>query len=71
MLNEFHIPPNDAVYIGDNVEKDFKGPKELGMITIKVVRDGIYKNSVAPGKAFEPGYIINSLFELDNLLIKI
>jgi putative hydrolase of the HAD superfamily len=71
MLSEFRIPPNDAVYIGDNVEKDFKGPKELGMITIKVVRDGIYKNSVPPGKSFEPDYIINSLFEIDNLLLKI
>ncbi len=71
MLDEFHIQPNEAIYIGDNVEKDFKGPKDLGMISIKVVRDGIYKNSVSPGKDFEPDYVINSLFELDNLLSKL
>ncbi|ACK41877.1 MULTISPECIES: HAD family hydrolase [Dictyoglomus] len=71
MLNEFHIQSDEAIYIGDNIEKDFKGPKALGMVSIRVIRNGIYKNSISPGKDFDPDYVINSLFELDNLLNKL
>jgi len=72
MLNKFCIQPKEAVYIGDNVEKDFKGSKELGMISIRIFRnDGIYKNSIAYDKNYEPDYIINSLFEIKHLLQKL
>ena len=33
------IPPTEAVYIGDNFERDIKGPKEIGMQVILVNRD--------------------------------
>jgi putative hydrolase of the HAD superfamily len=33
------IPPTEAVYIGDNFERDIKGPKQIGMPVILVNRD--------------------------------
>jgi len=72
MLNKFHIQPNEAIYIGDNIEKDFKGPKDLGMISIRILREnGIYRDSIAPRKDFEPDYTVSSFFDLGNLLGKL
>ena len=72
MLNKFHIQPNEAIYIGDNIEKDFKGPKDLGMISIRILREnGIYRDSIAPRKDFEPDYTVSSLFDLGDLLGKL
>jgi len=72
MLNKFHIQPNEAIYIGDNIEKDFKGPKDLGMISIRILREnGVYRDSIAPRKDFEPDYTVSSLFDLGNLLGKL
>lgn len=33
-----HIPPEAAVYIGDDLSKDFIGPRRLGMGTIRIDR---------------------------------
>jgi len=72
MLDEFRIMPAQAVYIGDNVEKDFKGPKELGMLSIRIARnDGIYKDVITISEDFEPDYSINSLLDVVNLLAKL
>lgn len=69
MIESFQIKPYEAVYIGDNVEKDFKGPRDLGMFSIKVLRpNGIYGNSIPPSKDFEPDFAISSLCELKKLL---
>jgi len=69
LINKFYIKPNESVYIGDNLEKDFKGPKDIGMFTIRIVRNnGIYRDSIAPSQDFEPDLVINSLFELIDLL---
>lgn len=64
MLRYFSYTPKEAIYIGDNVEKDFKGPKETGILTIKVLRNGIYKNAVPPDDSYEPDITINSLLDL-------
>lgn len=72
MLDEFGIMPAQAVYIGDNVEKDFKGPKDLGMLSIRIARnDGIYKDIITISEDFEPDYSINSLLDVANLLAKL
>lgn len=69
MLDEFRLEPKEAIYVGDNIEKDFKGPKELRMFSVRIVRkEGIYKDVVSPGIDYEPDYTINSLFELVDLL---
>lgn len=67
ILEYFSCAPREAVYIGDNVEKDFKGPKEIGIFTIKILRDGIYKNSIPPDDSYEPDFIIGSLLDIEDL----
>lgn len=67
MLRYFSYTPKEAIYIGDNVEKDFKGPKETGILTIKVLRNGIYKNTIPPDDSYEPDITINSLLDLLDL----
>ncbi|HPU44505.1 MAG TPA: HAD-IA family hydrolase [Dictyoglomaceae bacterium] len=72
MLDEFQLGPEEAIYVGDNIEKDFKGPKNLGMLSVRVIRkEGIYKDAVSPGIDFEPDYTVNSLIEFVDLLTKI
>ena len=38
ILNYFEINPKEAVYIGDNPNKDFIGAKKLGIKTVRVIR---------------------------------
>lgn len=49
MLEALNVVPERAVYIGDNISKDFKAPEALGMQTIWFKnRDGLYSDG---GKA--------------------
>ena len=41
MLKLLDTEPHDAVYIGDNVLKDFFGPNTIGMKTVNVTRAGV------------------------------
>ncbi len=45
VLKLLDIRPDEAVYIGDNVAKDFLGPNSLGMHTIQVIRQKEYKEN--------------------------
>lgn len=38
LLAHMHTPPNQAVYVGDNADKDFLAPNRLGMVSIQVCR---------------------------------
>lgn len=67
MLEFFSFDAKDAVYIGDNVEKDFKGPKEIGIFTIRIIREGIYKDSSPLNESYEPNLTISSLLDLLSL----
>jgi len=54
------VKPYESVYIGDNPLTDFEGAKELGFITVRILR-GPYKEIPSPrGLNFE----INNLAEL-------
>lgn len=68
MLWKFSLSPEEAVYVGDNLEKDFKGPNEIGMKSIRVLRRGIYRDAVAPDESYCPDFEITSLLELPGLL---
>lgn len=37
---QFHVEPNCCVYVADNTEKDFLGPKRRGWMTVRVRRSG-------------------------------
>ncbi len=40
ILKRLNVHPNEAVYVADNPEKDFKGPNRLGMDTIRIRLEG-------------------------------
>ena len=62
------VSPKDVIYIGDNPHKDFVGIKPLGFNTIRV-RKGQYRDLIKPEK-FEANYQIESLTELDDVLLE-
>ena len=64
-LESLNVKPNEAIYIGDNILKDFLGAKKLGMKTVRIIRDkGMYMKEDAPSKEYEADYSVHSLKEL-------
>ncbi len=64
-IRELAVSANDAVYIGDNLLKDFVGAKKLGIKTVRIIRDkGMYMKEEAPSKEYEADYSVHSLREL-------
>lgn len=64
-LEEMQLDANDTAFVGDTVDADVKGPKEVGMKTIYINR--------RPQKDLEqhqPDFIIKSLKELPDVLEK-
>ena len=50
MQRRWGIPYEQLVYVGDNAEKDFQAPKQLGMRTLYFENeDGLYTTSSAVG----------------------
>lgn len=46
MQRRWGIPFEQLVYVGDNIEKDFQAPKQLGMRWIHFLNeDGLYTKS--------------------------
>jgi putative hydrolase of the HAD superfamily len=63
-LNHMMVQPEEAVFIGDNLEADVKGSKEAGIISVLLKRkDTLHKNN-----HIKPDYTISSLTELEALL---
>lgn len=63
-LKEFNVPPGEAVYIGDNPQKDFVAPNKLGMHSIQIKRNiGVYQNANTVDGG-EPEFKIRSLEEI-------
>jgi len=60
--------PHELVYIGDNPKKDFVNLKKEGFKTIRVLT-GCYKNLRLESE-FEADYLVNTLDEINNKLIK-
>ena len=47
MTTRWRINPLDIVYVGDNAEKDFQAPQQLGMKSVWFRNmDGLYKAEV-------------------------
>lgn len=68
ILEGFLLRPEEAIYVGDNLEKDFKGPRRIGMRSVMVLRDGIYKNVIATEQDYYPDFQIPSLQNLVELI---
>lgn len=68
LQKDFSKTFNDFVYISDNPLKDFIATNELGWKSICIKREfGIYNEVDVPSNG-KPNIIINSLYELENLL---
>lgn len=69
MMDYFGGQPEEYVYIGDNPTKDFIGPKNLGMNSIRIIRDvGDFMRIAVPIE-IDADYTIYSLLELEEVLI--
>lgn len=65
-LIETFYPKYSYVYVGDNPEKDFKAPNELGWETICLLDDGrnIHKQNFKMSKNYLPHHTIENIVEL-------
>ena len=65
ICDSLEISPMEAVYIADNPEKDFKGPNQLGMLSIRLrLIDGEYYKSEPKNKEFAPASVV---YNIENL----
>ncbi|UZP04139.1 HAD family hydrolase [Clostridium botulinum] len=71
MLQSFKCCANEAIYIGDNPNKDFIGAREVGLNTVRIIREHGDHMKTKLDKSFEADYIINDLKEVMNYLNKI
>ncbi|AGB42119.1 haloacid dehalogenase superfamily enzyme, subfamily IA [Halobacteroides halobius DSM 5150] len=68
MIEEFEVSPQEAVYIGDNPDKDFVTAKKLGLKTVRIIRQqGMHINKKLSEK-YEADYEIESLDELEEII---
>jgi len=72
VLQQLEIVPPNAVYVADNPEKDFIGPRKLGMSTIRIKRPGgIYATTTATTPGAEAHFEMKALSGLTQLLPRI
>ena len=68
-LRRLEIEGIEAVYVGDNPNKDFFGANQLGIYTIMVVRkQGVYARAMPPAPAYQPAMSISDLRQLPTIL---
>lgn len=69
MKEHFNVNYNEMIYIGDNLEKDFKAPLKLGMESILFKNPaGVYDKSII--NVDKKIIVINSLIEIEKYLEK-
>ena len=69
ICDSLEVSPMEAIYIADNPEKDFKGPNQLGMDSIRLqLRDGEYYKSEPENKEFAPTAVV---YNIENLKIEV
>lgn len=68
---ENNIPADKYVYVGDNVDKDFVAPNELGWLSIGLMPKPSfihYANELGLSKRKQPKFWIDNLSELEDFL---
>lgn len=68
MMSYFNISEDECIYVGDNPNKDFIGAKELGMKTIRIIREKGDHIKTFLDKEYEADFNITNFLELRNLL---
>ncbi|MBU1259560.1 MAG: HAD family hydrolase [Planctomycetes bacterium] len=71
LLAEFGVLANQCVYVGDNLKKDFLSPNQMGFKTVRIIRPKRIHLGQAPSKQAQPGYEIDSINKLPDLLKEI
>ncbi|RDW20408.1 HAD family hydrolase [Oceanobacillus chungangensis] len=67
VASELKCYPNECVYVGDNLQKDFITAKKLGWLTVHIQRNsGIYPNTKLSSD-YEAHFQIENLKELSNI----
>ena len=64
MLDHFKLATFEALYIGDNEGKDFYGPNQIGVFTVKIVKNGLYNRIKPKNRFYRPKLEIKSFHEL-------
>jgi len=65
ICDKLGVMPTKAIYIADNPAKDFKGPNQLGMHSIRLrLKDGEHYKSEPDNKDFAPATVVYSLNDL-------
>lgn len=69
ICDSLEVSPMEAVYIADNPLKDFKGPNQLGMHSIRLqLKDGEHYKSEPENKEFAPAAVV---YNIENLKIEV
>lgn len=69
MMRYFNINNNECIYIGDNPNKDFIGAREIGIKTIRIIREeGDYIETFLQ-REYEADFNIMNLRELKEVLV--
>ncbi len=68
LLAELNISANQSVYVGDNLKKDFLPANQMGIKTIRIIRDRRIHSDSAPSKQAEANYELDSIKKLPDLL---
>lgn len=68
ILKYFNLYAENAVYIGDNPNKDFIGARKIGMKTVRIIREVGDHKDVRLSNEYEADYEILNMKELTNIL---
>lgn len=67
-LSLLEVQPNEAIYIGDNVSKDFIAPNKLGMESIQLNSGRSSINEVSDN-SMNPKFIANNFEEISRIIL--
>lgn len=67
-LKNLEILPEEAIYIGDNPNKDFVGAKKIGIITIRLLCQGREYSQVRLSREYEADYEVKELANIINII---
>ncbi len=68
ILQQFHAPASQTVYVADNAAKDFIAPNRLGMSTIQIIRPNRIHTDLPPGSKAAPHHTITAVSQLVPML---
>lgn len=69
-LQKIDVKPHEAIFVGDILEIDIVGAKELGLITVlmKTPEPYMLDRTIKPTKNIDPDFVIDNLYELVDIV---